>query len=87
MSKVHYDPERGADQAIYLAGAAPLHGTAYAGGVNGLEVSGDPADVDCAVCWRKMQFLELPPYCNPTVEHPRCSFECPWPVMMEVKAR
>lgn len=56
MSKTHFDPEAQIDPRYWsmLSAVAPLHGTAYAGGVNGIEVSDNPDHVDCKVCLKKM---------------------------------
>ncbi|MEB0001618.1 hypothetical protein QN357_01535 [Cryobacterium sp. RTC2.1] len=65
MSKTHYSPTAVQEARIWsvLSAVAPLHGTAYAGGINGIEVSNNPDHVDCKVCLKKMDgrmFVEAP---------------------------
>lgn len=51
MSKTHFDPTL---HGRTLTTEAPLHGTAYAGGVNGIVASNIVTEVDCRTCIRVM---------------------------------
>lgn len=55
--KVHYDPALTlpAHIDVQIVGTVPLHGTTYAGSVNGIEASNHARSVTCAICLRKMR--------------------------------